>query len=101
PGAALPRSSYEAVISNSLLHHLHDPSILWDSVRKFAAPGAPIYIMDLLRPDSDAEVERLVETYAGKEPEVLKRDFHNSLKAAFTVPEINDQLREAGLTQLR
>ena len=100
PGATLPRASYEAVISNSLLHHLHDPSILWNSVRRFAAPGAPIYVMDLLRPDSDADVERLVETYAGREPEVLKRDFHNSLKAAFTVSEVNDQLRQAELRQL-
>lgn len=100
PGATLPRTSYDAVISNSLLHHLHDPSVLWDSVRKFAAKGAPIYIMDLLRPELDRDVDRLVETYAGSEPDVLRRDFHASLKAAFTVPEVNEQLRRAGLSHL-
>jgi len=100
PGAALPRSSYDAVISNSLLHHLHDPSVMWDSVRKLAASGAPVYVMDLLRPNSDQEVERLVETYAGGEPEVLRHDFHASLKAAFTVPEVKEQLQKAGLAQL-
>jgi len=101
PGATLPQSSYDAVISNSLLHHLHDPSVMWNSVRTFAAKGAPIYVMDLMRPDSDREVERLVETYTGGEPEVLKRDFHASLKAAFTLPEVTDQLGHAGLSHLQ
>jgi ubiquinone/menaquinone biosynthesis C-methylase UbiE len=100
PGAALPQDSYDAVISNSLLHHLHDPSVMWDSVRKFAAKGAPVYVMDLMRPDSDQDVDRLVETYAGGEPEVLRRDFHASLKAAFTIPEVTEQLRKAGLAHL-
>jgi len=100
PGAALPQSSYDAVISNSLLHHLHDPSVMWDSVRKFAAKGSPVYVMDLMRPESDSEVDRLVETYAGSEPEVLRRDFQASLKAAFTLSEVKDQLRNAGLGHL-
>jgi hypothetical protein len=26
PDAELPRRAYEAVVSNSLLHHLHDPA---------------------------------------------------------------------------
>jgi ubiquinone/menaquinone biosynthesis C-methylase UbiE len=100
PGAALPRSRYDVIISNSLLHHLHDPSVLWDSVRRFAAPGAPVYVMDLLRPESDRDVQRLVETYSGNEPEVLKRDFYNSLKAAFSLDEVQNQLRKAGLDRL-
>ena len=73
---------------------------MWNSVRKFAAKGAPVYVMDLLRPDSDQEVERLVEAYAGGEPEVLRHDFHASLKAAFTVPEVKEQLQKAGFDQL-
>ena len=100
PGATLPRTSYDAVISNSLLHHLHDPSVMWDSVRKFAAKAAPVYVMDLMRPDSDREVERLVDLYVQGEPEVLRRDFHASLKAAFTIPEVKAQLQKAGLSHL-
>ena len=49
PDARLPRSQYDAVISNSLLHHLHDPSVLWETVNRCAAPGAPVFIMDLKR----------------------------------------------------
>jgi hypothetical protein len=38
-----------------------------------------------------------VEAYAGAEPEILRRDFFNSLCAAFTPDEVRAQLREAGL----
>jgi SAM-dependent methyltransferase len=52
PEAALPRHRYDVVFSNSLLHHLDDPQVLWRSVRRWAAPGAPVFIVDLRRPDS-------------------------------------------------
>ena len=100
PGAALPRERYEAVVSNSLLHHLHEPSGLWETVRRHAAPGAPVLVMDLMRPASPDAARALVEQYAGDEPEVLKRDFFNSLLAAFEPGEVRDQLAAAGLAGL-
>ena len=33
-------------------------------------------------------------------PEILKKDFYASLKASFTVDEVNQQLIDAGLSQL-
>jgi SAM-dependent methyltransferase len=101
PGAKLPRSTYSVVISNSLLHHLHDPAVMWDSVRQFAAPRAPVYVMDLLRPDSESETERLVDLYSAGAPDVLRRDFYNSLKAAFSLEEVKEQLRNARLATLQ
>jgi len=41
------------------------------------------------------------EFYAPLPPEVLKRDFFHSLCAAFTLAEVQAQLREAGLGDLR
>lgn len=90
PGAV--SGAYDAVISNSLLHHLHDPNVLWREVRRIAKPGAAILVADLFRPESEADVERLVELYSADEPEVLRRDFYNSLRAAFTIEEIETQL---------
>lgn len=88
---------YDAAISNSLLHHLHEPQVLWRSLPALLRPGAPLFLMDLRRP-ADADVVRLlVETYAADEPQVLRRDFEASLHAAFTPGEIRAQLREAGL----
>ncbi|MEW6001629.1 MAG: class I SAM-dependent methyltransferase [Nitrospirota bacterium] len=98
PDALLRREKYDIIISNSLLHHLHNPQILWDAVKLYAAPQAPVFIMDLKRPESPDEARQLVETYSGKEPEILKRDFFNSLLAAFEVVEVKEQLEIAGLS---
>jgi ubiquinone/menaquinone biosynthesis C-methylase UbiE len=100
PGAVLPRPSYDAIISNSLLHHLHDPTVLWKAVSNFSGPGAPVFIMDLKRPGSVEKAQSLVTEYSGDEPEVLRQDFYNSLLAAFTRTEIEEQLEESGLGHL-
>lgn len=101
PGAALPRERYDLVISNSLLHHLHAPEVLWEEVRRRARPGAPVFVMDLMRPDSPEAAEAMVEAYAAGEPEVLRRDFHHSLLAAFRPREVREQLAAAGLDGLQ
>jgi SAM-dependent methyltransferase len=97
PGGAAPRPHYELLLSNSLLHHLADPLVLWQSIQRWSLPTSAVFVMDLLRPDSLHEVQRLVDAYAADEPEVLRRDFHNSLLAAYRPDEVRDQLRRAGL----
>ena len=91
---------FDAVVSNSLLHHLHDPIDLWESIKRLAAPGATIMVMDLIRPGSEAAARDLVSSYAGAEPEILRRDFFRSLCAAFSVNEVEAQLNTAGLDSL-
>lgn len=97
PGARLPSRGYDVVISNSLLHHLADPNVLWASIRRFGKPGAPVLVMDLRRPDSEAQLQQQVLQYAGEAPELLRRDFANSLRAAYRPEEVRAQLKEAGL----
>jgi trans-aconitate methyltransferase len=101
PAGSLPRQGFDTLISNSLLHHLHDPQVLWRALADHAAPRAAIFIMDLRRPDTRAQAGRLVQEYAGTEPEVLKRDFFNSLLAAYRPEEVAVQLEETGLRSLR
>lgn len=100
PDAELPNNAYDVVLSNSLLHHLHAPEVLWDSIKRHGKQGAPVFVMDLVRPESIVEAKRMVETYAPHEPPILKRDFYNSLLAAFEVNEVRNQLLRAGLEQL-
>jgi 2-polyprenyl-3-methyl-5-hydroxy-6-metoxy-1,4-benzoquinol methylase len=83
---------FAAVVSNSLLHHLHDPQVLWQAVGQLAAPGAMIYIKDLRRPASAAAADALTERHAAGAPAVLRRDFRASLAAAFTAAEVEAQL---------
>lgn len=101
PGVRLPQTGYRALISNSLLHHLHDPMVLWESIRSQGAPGAAVFIMDLMRPADRAQAQALVAEHAGGEPQVLRRDFYNSLLAAFRPAEVEAQLSRARLGSLR
>jgi SAM-dependent methyltransferase len=97
PAPELGRHGYDLILSNSLLHHLHRPEVLWQGIQDLGKPGAPVLIMDLMRPASAGWVEALVATYAAGEPEVLRRDFRNSLFAAFEPSEVQDQLADARL----
>lgn len=92
--------AYDVIISNSLLHHLHDPGSLWQALHACARPGTQICLMDLYRPDNPQVAAELTETYAADAPPVLRRDFYNSLRAAFSVPEIEAQLRDHHLQTL-
>lgn len=97
PEKQLPRDRYDLIISNSLLHHLHQPENLWLTIKKYSAKSIPILVMDLLRPATTDMASQLVETYAHNEPEILQRDFYNSLCAAFEISEIKTQLKQANL----
>jgi len=90
----------DAAISNSLLHHLPNPLQFWQKLRQLVKPGSPVLVMDLLRPESPEEAQAIVDQYAANEPDILRRDFYNSLLAAFTEDEIGSQLARMNLTRL-
>lgn len=100
PDGAPPRPPYDLLFANSLLHHLARPDALWSVLRRWGRAAAPVFVMDLLRPDSDTAVRHLVDRYATGEPVVLRRDFANSLRAAYRPDEIRAQLDAAGLAAL-
>ena len=90
----------DAVISNSLLHHVPNPLQFWHKLRLMVKPGSPVLVMDLLRPESPEEAQAVVDRYASGAPDILRRDFYNSLLAAFTEDEIGAQLAQMNLTRL-
>ncbi len=93
----LDKFQYQCIFSNSLLHHLHNPDDLWATINRLATSGTIIYICDLIRPQSTSQAKMLVDQYASSEPDVLQRDFYNSLLAAFSPEEIQQQLAENNL----
>jgi cyclopropane fatty-acyl-phospholipid synthase-like methyltransferase len=90
----------DAVISNSLLHHLPHPLQFWQKLRQLVRSGAPVLVMDLLRPESPEAAQAIVDRYAAGAPDILRRDFYNSLLAAFTEDEVTTQLARMNLTRL-
>ncbi|MCG3776578.1 MAG: 8-demethylnovobiocic acid C(8)-methyltransferase [Nitrospira sp.] len=93
-------STVDAAISNSLLHHVPNPLQFWHKLRLAVKPGSPVLVMDLLRPESPEEAQVIVDRYASGAPDILRRDFYNSLLAAFTEDEIGSQLARMNLTRL-
>jgi len=97
PGLPISQHTFDAILSKDLLHHLPDPSVLWNEAKRLGKSGAAIYVMDLFRPRTQEDARQIVEKVAANGPTILKQDFFNSLCAAFTSEEVEEQLRAAGL----
>ncbi len=97
PGLRLPDTDFDVILSKDLLHHLSEPMVFWEEVRRLGRRETAVYVMDLFRPKTEEDARSIVEFVSGSEPEIVKRDFYNSLVAAFTPAEVEDQLRRAGL----
>lgn len=97
PGLALREHDFDAILSKDLLHHLPDPMVLWREARRLGRQGAAVHVMDLIRPATQKDARNIVESAAPDEHPILKEDFYNSLCAAFTIEEVETQIRQAGL----
>jgi trans-aconitate methyltransferase len=93
---------YDGIISSMLLHQLADPSVLWNTIKQVGKEGSKIYIMDMVRVEDQATRLDILNTYSPEDKfEQFRIDFDNSMKAAFTVSEVEQQLQEANLTNLK
>ncbi len=88
---------FDAVISNSIVHHIPEPMGVFREMVRVVRPGGNLFVRDLLRPDSLDELERLVGLYAGEENEHQQQMFRESLHAALTLKEVQLLLSEVGL----
>ncbi|MBL4901826.1 MAG: class I SAM-dependent methyltransferase [Desulfocapsa sp.] len=95
----LPRSHYGAIVSNSFLHHLVDPMVLWNVLELYGEANAAILVVDLIRPSNEEDVQNVIGKYMPDAPPLLRQDMINSLQAAFTMEEVAAQLQAAELTE--
>jgi SAM-dependent methyltransferase len=79
---------FDAIMSNSIVHHIPEPAAVLAEAVRMVRPGGLIFIRDLLRPETDAEVRRLVALYAADCNDHQRSMFDASLRAALTLPEI-------------
>ena len=82
---------YDFIFCSNTLHHLHDPTRLWQTIQRIAKDK--FMVVDLVRPDSEIELEETVKPYEHFADSVFLQDFRNSLRAAFTVKELYDQTK--------
>ncbi len=90
---------FDIVMSNSIIHHIPEPIDCLREMIRVLRSGGLLFVRDLLRPETDAEVESLVETYAGTENEHAKQLFRQSLHAALTVDEMRQLLSDCDWPQ--
>ncbi|MDI6804475.1 MAG: class I SAM-dependent methyltransferase [Bacteroidota bacterium] len=92
-----PDNHFDAVISNSLLHHIPDPLPVLKEINRVSKSKAGILIRDLIRPESFSIVEALVQQYAGDCDEHQKKLFRDSLIASFTIDEVKILVEQSGI----
>ena len=95
-GLEMDDNRFDVVMSNSIVHHVPEPRSTFAEAVRVCRPGGVLFFRDLLRPSSDEEVNKLVETYVGDESEHARKMFDDSLRAAFTVEEIQALVAEVG-----
>jgi SAM-dependent methyltransferase len=100
PEGPIPKRRWQLIMSHSLLHQLHKPAVLWQTLKEHGPSGCAVFVADLRRPPSEVEARRVVAVTSKDEPEILQRDFFNSLCAAFEPDEVRQQLADAGLSRL-
>jgi len=101
-----PDGAFDATISNSIVHHIPEPKRVLDEMWRVTADGGRIFVRDLVRPASDAEVDRLVALHGGSPPDDpserasyirARALFRASFCAALTVDEVAELVRPHGI----
>ena len=85
-----------AVVSNSIIHHIHDPAVCFEQMNAACRAGGLLFVRDLLRPDDLVTLNGLVETYAAGANDHQRRLFADSLHAALTLDEVREMVGRLG-----
>jgi ubiquinone/menaquinone biosynthesis C-methylase UbiE len=88
---------FPAVISNSILHHIAEPQQVIAEALRVAEPGGLQFHRDLCRPDDEAQLNRIVATYAGAATPYQQKLFADSLRAALTLDEMRELATSFGI----
>ncbi len=88
---------FDAVISNSLIHHLPDPREMIAEAWRVLRPSGWLFIRDLYRPATAEAIEQLVAKHAQGESEFSKQMLRQSLHAALAIDEMRVLLTPLGI----
>lgn len=94
-----PDRAFEAVLSNSIVHHIPHPAVAFREMLRVASRG--LFVRDLLRPESEEEVGELVRLHGGTPKDERQRRqvglFEASLRAALTLGEVRAMVAALGI----
>jgi ubiquinone/menaquinone biosynthesis C-methylase UbiE len=92
------------VVSNSLIHHIPDPSHVFAEVARIAKEPESqprVLLRDLLRPETEARLAEIAAKYSGGWSSLQIRLYKDSLHAALSLDEVRSYASDAGLCGVR
>jgi ubiquinone/menaquinone biosynthesis C-methylase UbiE len=95
-----PDGAFDLVISNSLLHHIGNPTSVLDEIARVAGAAGRVLLRDLRRPPS-ALLPAWVAWHGRKYRGAMRRLYEDSVAAAFTPEELAIVLRHSDLARAR
>lgn len=93
-------TDFDVSMSSLALHHQVDPLTFWNTLKRITKSNGYVFIMDLIRPESESDADNTVQLYAGSDGPLFQQDYKNSLLASFTISEIQQQLELSNLSHL-
>ena len=96
-----PDREFDMLLSNSLVHHLPDPASFFGEVKRIVKPGGAMLIRDLIRPENDRIVNELVAKIGADYDSHQQQLFHDSLKAALTLAEVQELIDRVGIIHVK
>ena len=87
-----PDNSFDGIISNSIVHHIHDAEKALQEMGRVVKPNGVVLIRDLIRPETPADVQSFVDRYAADDTPYQQKLYYDSFLAAFTIAEVNQML---------
>jgi|LakMenE18May11ns_1017448.scaffolds.fasta_scaffold9387311_1 ubiquinone/menaquinone biosynthesis C-methylase UbiE len=96
----ITQNDFDVAISCITLHHQHNPLEFWDIIKRITKRPGYVLVMDLIRPNTENDVDQLIKTNASDWSQLYQQDYKNSLLAAFSLAEIQQQLDASGLGHL-
>ncbi len=92
-----PDNSFDGLISNSIVHHIHDAEKALKEMGRVAKPNGVVLIRDLIRPETPANAQAFVDRYAADDTPYQQKLYYDSFLAAFTIDEVKQMLSEADI----
>ncbi len=92
-----PDNTFDGLISNSIVHHIHDSLRALKEMSRVVKPGGLVLIRDLIRPETPEAAQAFVDKYAAEDTPYQQKLFYDSFLAAFTIAEVNEMLGQMEL----
>lgn len=87
-----PDNSFDGLISNSIVHHIHDSLTALKEMGRVMKPSGVVLIRDLIRPNTLEEAQAFVDKYAAEDTPYQQKLYYDSFLASFTIEEVNQML---------